>query len=146
MKTMNLKVLASGIMLAATVITSAASADYGYGRDDRGNDRGRDDRGRDDRGRDDRGRGEDLCSGRYVGSYSNGYQAVIDFSPSYGDSIYVRVILNGQRLDGSGSCRQYGDRAQWEFTTLGVYNSGTIDRGYMSGGQPGGAYLSARKQ
>jgi hypothetical protein len=149
MKTSQFKMIAVGMVLSISGLASLASAyGGGPGYDDHG--RGGYDQGR---GGDRRpgpgpgpGRGEDLCEGRYVGYYSNGFQAVIDFSHRYGDNIDVNVLLNNQPLSGSGSCRQYGDRAQWEFTTLGVLNRGTIDRGHMSGGQPGGASLSADRR
>lgn len=144
------------IVLVLCLVSSLASADYGGGRYDGPR---YDDGYGPGYGRGGRGPRPmppppppppvmDLCSGRYVGYYSNGIQTTMDFTRGYGDTINVIVRLSSypDSITGVGVCTQWGTEARFEFNTMGVINRGTIRNGYMTGGQPGGASLTATKQ
>lgn len=134
MKKMNLALAMLALFGAFAAATASADwqeendYDYDYGR-------GRDGRG--DWGRGRHGRPippppyrQDLCSGTYVGSYSNGKSAVMSFVRTGYQTVNVTVQLGGREFySASGSCDQRGLQAQVVFT---LHGHGIVHRGYIS--------------
>jgi len=81
-----------------------------------------------------------LCSGTFIGTFSNGFNANFNMNPGFGGSLNVYVIAPGQNYLGQGTCRQWGNQAQVEFVTnpfnyqvTANVNVGPDGRAYMTG-------------
>jgi hypothetical protein len=131
-----MKTLIVLVSLLATFTTSAHADQFG-------NDFGR---GGPGRGRP----AQDLCSGTYFGSYSNGKSAVFSFVRTGFNSVNVNVQLGGREVyTAVGSCDQRGNQAQFVFQLTNaapIVHRGMISdfggRASIQGAQDGGFQFS----
>lgn len=90
----------------------------------------------------------------FVGSYSNGKQAVISVNRQWGDEISVSVQLGRREIySARGQCQQWGDQAQFVFVLdgHGIVHRGNISESWngqavMQGAQDGGFSFQAVRQ